>query len=70
MPRLLVAVFEDPTGQQETERDRDLSRVVDRLADRFGYGTIVSGGLVGKRPGSRDQKDTGDSSSRKKDGRS
>ena len=65
-----LALFEDVGGQQETERDRDLSRVVDRLADRFGYGTVVSGGLVGKRPGSRDPKDSGDSPSSTRDERS
>jgi DNA polymerase-4 len=49
-----LALFDSAIGQQETERDRDLSRVVDRLADRFGYGTVVPGGLVGARPGARE----------------
>ena len=30
----------------ETERDRNVSRIVDSLADKFGYGTVVPGGLV------------------------
>ena len=64
---LAGALFEGAEGPQESERDRDLSRVVDRLADRFGYGTIVSGGLVGKRPGSCDPEDSKESTSSTRD---
>jgi len=55
-----LALFDAAVGQQETDRDRNLSRVVDRLADRFGYGTVVPGGLVGTRPGARQSEDRKD----------
>ena len=65
-----LALFDTAVGQQETERDRDLSRVVDRLADRFGYGTVVPGGLVGTRPGASENAPPGDSAAEAKDKRS
>lgn len=58
-----LALFEELDATGETDRDRNLSRVVDRLADRFGYGTVVSGALVGSRPGSR-SRNTRDQSGR------
>ncbi len=41
-----LALFED-SGTGETERDRNVSRVVDELADRFGYGAVVPGRIIG-----------------------
>ena len=62
-----LPLFDDPGGLQETERDRSLSRVVDRLSDRFGYGTVVPGGMVGTRPGTRDRTDQDHLPASKKD---
>lgn len=42
-----LALFED-SGAGETERDRSVSRVVDELADRFGYGAVVPGRIIGQ----------------------
>lgn len=42
-----LALFED-SGAGETERDRNVSRVVDELADRFGYGAVVPGRIIGQ----------------------
>lgn len=47
-----LGLFTEPVAG-ETERDRDVSRIVDSLSDRFGYGTVVPGGLVGDSPGRR-----------------
>lgn len=41
-----LGLFETEAVAGETERDRSLSRVVDRLADRFGEGAVVPGRLV------------------------
>lgn len=68
--RTQLALFEGTEGPQESERDRDLSRVVDRLADRFGYGTVVSGGLIRQRPDSCDPKKPRQSPPRTRDGHS
>lgn len=65
-----LALFDAAVGQQETERDRNLSRVVDRLADRYGYGTVVPGGLVGTRPGALQSEDRKDPPSEGTDKRS
>jgi len=62
-----LPLFDEPGGPQETERDRHLSRVVDRLSDRFGYGTVVPGGMVGKQPGTRDHEDQDQSPQTRKD---
>ncbi|MGB1658422.1 MAG: hypothetical protein ACPHO4_13870, partial [Longimicrobiales bacterium] len=62
-----LPLFDDPGGHHETERDRNLSRVVDRLSDRFGYGTVVSGGMVGTRPDTRDRENQDHVPTSKKD---
>ncbi len=49
-----LGLFEEPIAG-ETERDRNVSRIVDSLADRFGYGTVMPGGLVSETR-ERDQK--------------
>lgn len=55
-----LALFEEDRAVVETERDRHLSRMVDELADRFGYGTVVPGGMMGDRPGARRPKPSED----------
>ena len=47
-----LGLFEE-AGGGETERDRNVSRVVDELADRFGYGAVVPGRIIGR---SRDRR--------------
>lgn len=47
-----LALFDNPVAG-ETDRDRDVSRVVDELADRFGYGAVVPGRMIGDTPGRR-----------------
>jgi hypothetical protein len=42
-----LGLFEDAIGR-ETERDRHVSRVVDELQERFGYGAVVPGGTMGQ----------------------
>lgn len=42
-----LGLFEDAIGG-ETERDRHVSRVVDELQERFGYGAVVPGGTMGR----------------------
>jgi DNA polymerase-4 len=43
----------------ESERDRSVSRVVDQLADKFGYGAVVSGRMIdgehGRKPKTGDE---------------
>jgi DNA polymerase IV len=41
-----LGLFQDAPAA-ESERDRSVSRVVDEVADRFGYGTIVPAGTMG-----------------------
>jgi DNA polymerase-4 len=43
-----LALFEEATS--ETDRDREVSRAVDRLADRFGFGTVVPGAVLDEPP--------------------
>jgi len=43
-----LGLFDD-SGAGESERDRDVSRVVDELAGRFGYGAVVPGRIIGRR---------------------
>lgn len=45
-----LALF-DEVASHETERDRTVSRTVDELADRFGYGAVVTGRMVEDAPG-------------------
>lgn len=47
-----LALFDDGSAG-ESDRDRDVSRAVDALADRFGQGTVVPGRIVGPSPGRR-----------------
>ena len=47
-----LALFDDGSAG-ESDRDRDVSRAVDTLADRFGHGTVVPGRIVGPSPGRR-----------------
>ncbi|MDA0330201.1 MAG: DNA polymerase IV [Gemmatimonadetes bacterium] len=56
-----LALFEEGVVG-ESERDRNVSRVVDRLADRFGDGVLVPGRVIGRarsreRPPHHDNKD-------------
>jgi DNA polymerase-4 len=44
-----LGLFDDPTG--ESDRDRDVSRALDELSDRFGRGTVVPGRVIGRSPG-------------------
>ncbi len=46
-----MTLFEE--GGVESERDRELSRAVDAIAERFGHGTVVPGRIVGPSPGRR-----------------
>jgi DNA polymerase-4 len=46
-----LALFDGQTG--ETDRDRSVSRAVDTLAERFGYGTVVPGRAVDPPDGER-----------------
>lgn len=43
--------FFDEAVAYESERDRTVSRAVDALADRFGYGAVVTGRMVEDAPG-------------------
>lgn len=43
--------FFDEAASYESERDRTVSRTVDELADRFGYGAVVTGRMVEDAPG-------------------
>ena len=47
-----LALFDDGSAG-ESDRDRDVSRAVDTIADRFGHGTVVPGRIVGPSPGRR-----------------
>jgi len=48
-----LALFDDPDGEGESDRDRSVSRAVDALADRFGQGAVLPGRIVGPSPGRR-----------------
>lgn len=51
-----LALF-DEAAVGETDRDRTVSRAVDEIAERFGYGTVVPGRMVGESPGRRGRVD-------------
>jgi DNA polymerase-4 len=51
-PARQLALFDEGTAA-ESDRDRDVSRAVDLLADRFGHGTVMPGRIVGPSPGRR-----------------
>lgn len=51
-----LALF-DEAAVGESERDRTVSRAVDELAERFGYGTVVPGRMVDDSPGKRGRVD-------------
>ena len=51
-----LALF-DEAAVGESERDRTVSRAVDEIAERFGYGTVVPGRMVGESPGRRGRVD-------------
>jgi len=44
-----LALFEDGPG--ESDRDRDVSRAMDAISERFGRGTLVPGRVIGASPG-------------------
>jgi DNA polymerase-4 len=44
-----LGLFADPGG--ESDRDREVSRAMDALSDRFGRGTVVPGRVIGRSPG-------------------
>lgn len=44
-----LTLFAEPGLQPETERDVDVSRAVDHLAERFGQDAVVPGTMVGRR---------------------
>ena len=44
-----LALFEDGPG--ESDRDRDVSRAMDAISERFGRGTLVPGRVIGPSPG-------------------
>jgi DNA polymerase-4 len=48
-----LALFDDPGGEGESDRDRNVSRAVDTLSDRFGHGAVVPGRILGPSPGRR-----------------
>jgi hypothetical protein len=41
-----LGLFDDPAAALETDRDRSISRVTDRVRDRFGRKAIVPGRLL------------------------
>ncbi len=47
-----LALFADDT-LGESDRERAVSRTVDALDERFGHGSVVSGRMIGARPGGR-----------------
>jgi DNA polymerase-4 len=44
-----LGLFEDGPG--ESDRDRDVSRAMDAISERFGRGTLVPGRVIGASPG-------------------
>ena len=51
-----LALFDEVvTG--ESDRDRSVSRAVDQLADRFGYGAVIPGRMVDAAPGRKNSAD-------------
>ncbi len=48
-----LGLFEEEAVAGETERERNVSRVVDAIADRFGQGAVVPGRMVGRSPDKR-----------------
>ena len=58
-PPIEATVLFDDDSAGESDRDRDVSRAVDTLADRFGHGTVMPGRIVGASPGRRESPETG-----------
>lgn len=54
-----LGLFEEPVAG-ETERDRSLSRAVDKLTDRFGSDAVLPGRIMGRGPGRRPPTEDGD----------
>jgi DNA polymerase IV len=52
---LQLALFDEAVAgdsvSAESDRDRSISRAMDQLSDRFGYGAVVPGTMVGDAPG-------------------